>query len=268
MDRGGKDAGGEASFVNLIELNMKIIIANWKMNGNVGFVKLFIEKINQVSTNNRIIVCPPVSLVSFFGNFRYHVGAQNCFSRIAGAFTGENSPQLLKELGCSYVLLGHSERRAIFAESDDFVYEKWLAAVEQNLMPIVCVGENLQDRTRSSEILTRQLSRYQQKDLHNTIFAYEPVWSIGTAKIPSAQEISTTVAFMADMLAHSINYNIVYGGSVNAANAETILACPGVDGILVGGASLDIDEFRSVIENCNVELLETDQKIPSRTRNS
>jgi triosephosphate isomerase len=230
---------------------MKTIIANWKMNGNVALVEEFIRELNQLTTNNRIIICPPAPLICFFNGFRHHLGAQNCFSQEEGAFTGENSPRLLKELGCDYLLLGHSERRSIFGESDDFIHKKWLAAIDQNLTPIVCIGENLQDRTRCGEILAEQLSPYQQQDLYNTIFAYEPVWSIGTGEVPSPQEITAAAALINDILRPSSNYSIVYGGSVNAGNASTILTCQGMDGVLVGGASLKIDEFRSIIDSCN-----------------
>jgi triosephosphate isomerase len=234
-----------------LKLNEKIIVANWKMNGNADFTTAFINEINQVTTRHHIIVCPPAPLISFFSNFKHHVGAQNCFSREAGAFTGENSPLLLKALGCNYVLLGHSERRAIFGESDDFIHEKWRAAVAQDVTPIVCVGENLQNLSGRNEILRQQLLPYQRADLRNTIFAYEPAKSIGTGKVPPLHEISAAMTLMANILAHSCNYCTIYGGSVNASNAAALLNCSGVDGLLIGGASLRIDEFKLIVKNCN-----------------
>ncbi len=225
---------------------MKIIIANWKMNGDVDFAEKFIDEFNEVESKNKIVVCPPAALIYAFRKFRYAVGAQNCFSEEKGAFTGEISPKLIKDLGCKYVLLGHSERRAMFNESDDFIFKKWKSVIANNLIPIVCIGEKLNDRNKWKEILSIQLENYLNLDLQGTIFAYEPVWSIGTGLIPTTHEIEIAMEFIKTKLGNSSKYSLVYGGSVNASNSSEILNCKNVGGILVGGASLKIQEFKRI----------------------
>lgn len=218
------------------------------MNGDVDLADKFVDEINEVKSENEIVVCPPAALIYAFRNFRYDIGAQNCFSEEKGAFTGEISPKLLKDLGCKYVLLGHSERRTIFNESDDFIFEKWKIAIANNLIPIVCIGEKLDDRDKWKEIISIQLENYLNIDLQGTIFAYEPVWSIGTGFIPTTDEIESAMEFIKTKLGNSFKYSLVYGGSVNASNSYEILSCNNIDGILVGGASLKIEEFKRMVE--------------------
>jgi triosephosphate isomerase len=231
---------------------MKIIVANWKMNGDIAFAKQFMEEINPINTSNTVVVCPPAGLIERFHEFRYHVGAQNCFHERKGAFTGENSPQLLKKIGCKYVIVGHSERRAIFHETDAIIYEKWKAATAEDLIPIVCVGEKQEDRENWQKILSDQLEKFitaPSNALGWTLFAYEPVWSIGTGQIPTIAEIEDSLAFIKDTLGFpEVNCSLLYGGSVNAENAAAILACKNIDGLLIGGASLKIDEFKKIIQ--------------------
>lgn len=216
------------------------------MNGNVFLVKQFVHRLNEIEAISKIIVCPPAALLGNFENFKHFIGAQNCFYEESGAFTGENSPKLLKELGCGYVLLGHSERRAIFHESDEMICQKWRAAVKQSLQPIICVGEKLEERGNWKDVLGHQLKNYVGHcDQNDTIFAYEPVWSIGTGIVPSASELGAVVSFLKEKLPRSA---LLYGGSVNAKNAGEIMGIKGVDGVLVGGASLQIDEFENIIK--------------------
>ncbi len=223
---------------------MKIVVANWKMNGDCDLVSTFIEKINAVTTTNTIVVCPPVALIGQFKDFRYSIGAQNCFYEDKGAFTGENSPKLLKEVGCEYVIIGHSERRAIFNENDDIVFKKWEAAQKNGLSSIVCIGEKADERADWKSVLQRQTEKFIGKNLGNTIFAYEPVWSIGTGVIPTLGEIAEVLTFIKTKVGESTC--CLYGGSVNATNAENILRCNKVDGVLIGGASLKPDEFAKI----------------------
>ncbi|MDR0968035.1 MAG: triose-phosphate isomerase [Holosporaceae bacterium] len=225
---------------------MKIIVANWKMNGTVAFADRFIEEINLVDSKNLAVVCPPAALIGRFRDFRYKIGAQNCFSENEGAFTGENSPKLLKEIGCEYVIVGHSERRAIFGETDESVFKKWKAAIENRLTPIVCVGEKANERENWREILSGQLKLFLNETLSETIFAYEPVWSIGTGVIPTKESIETVFEFLKELLGNQTR--LLYGGSVNSQNAEQILNCKNVSGLLIGGASLKIDEFKKIME--------------------
>jgi triosephosphate isomerase len=227
---------------------MKIIIANWKMNGDIDFAGKFVNEFNEIESENEIVICPSAALIYLFKNFRYDVGAQNCFFEEKGAFTGELSPKLLKDLGCKYVLLGHSERRAIFNESDDFIFKKWKTAMAHGLIPVVCIGEKLEDRNRWKEVLSTQLKHYLNIDLQGTIFAYEPVWSIGTGFVPMLEEIENVMGFIKTQIGNSYKYSSIYGGSVTASNASEILNCKNVDGVLVGGASLKIDEFKKIVD--------------------
>jgi len=224
---------------------MKMIVANWKMNGNFNFVNKFVKEINKVNSPYEIIVCPPIALIGEFKDFRYHRGSQNCFYEEKGAFTGETSPQLLKEIGCDYVLLGHSERRSIFHESDDLILKKRNAAIKFNLKPIVCIGEKNKDGWR--EIVSDQLRLFLDNHMENTIFAYEPVWSIGTGVTPTVEEIEIVFDFI-NSLTNGKSL-LLYGGSVNANNAKQILNSRNVSGLLVGGASLKIDEFTRIIQD-------------------
>ncbi|GHU11828.1 triosephosphate isomerase [Alphaproteobacteria bacterium] len=253
---------------------MKIIVANWKMNGNVALVNQFMRELSDIHCNNKIIICPPAALVLAVRAFTpvdpsitlqaYHahpsegreaeesvsifmLGAQDCFYEEAGAFTGEHSPKLLKELGCDYVLLGHSERRALFHESDEIVHKKWKAAIKQSLCPIVCVGEKLEERDNWKDVISKQLESYiDNDDILNTIFAYEPIWSIGTGLVPSIEEIETVLNFIRDQLSATQDAALLYGGSVTSKNAHAILSSDSVDGVLVGGASLKVGEFKAI----------------------
>ncbi|MDR2724203.1 MAG: triose-phosphate isomerase [Holosporaceae bacterium] len=224
---------------------MKIVVANWKMNGDFEFADKFVTEINTLDLKNTVVVCPPVALISRFHGFRYCVGAQNCFCEEKGAFTGENSPKLLKDAGCEYIILGHSERRSIFHETEDLIFRKWQAALLQKLIPIVCVGENTEDRSNWKQVIRCQLDYFLKEQLHNTIFAYEPVWSIGTGLIPTIEEIEIVFEFIHNLLGNKVH--LIYGGSVNSKNAKQILNSNNVDGLLVGGASLKIDEFKRIL---------------------
>ncbi|MBR1734389.1 MAG: triose-phosphate isomerase [Alphaproteobacteria bacterium] len=235
---------------------MKFIIANWKMNGNLSLIEEFKGEFSNKRSNEevKVIICPPVSLINKFVSEKCEktlVGAQNCFYKDSGAFTGENSPKLLKELGCEYVILGHSERRNIFNESDELIFNKWNAAITKDLTPILCIGEKADERSRWKDVLAAQLESYYKDsslDFHGTIFAYEPVWSIGTGKIPSVEEIGEVMMFIRNLLGSSKNYYVVYGGSVNGDNASDILKISELDGVLVGSASLKPDEFKKIID--------------------
>jgi triosephosphate isomerase len=224
---------------------MKIIVANWKMNGDFEFADKFVEEINALDLKSVVVVCPPAALICRFHGFRYCVGAQNCFCEENGAFTGENSPRLLKEAGCEYVILGHSERRYILQETEDLILKKWRAVIAQKLIPIVCIGEKSEDRHNWRQTISRQLDSFLKEELGNTIFAYEPVWSIGTGVVPTIEEINVVFNFIRSLLSYKIS--ILYGGSVTSKNAKQILSSKNVDGLLVGGASLKIDEFKKIL---------------------
>lgn len=189
-------------------------------------------------------------------------GAQNLYPQASGAFTGEVSPAMLKDYGAQYVIVGHSERRALFNESDDFVAEKWWAAIEAGLTPIFCVGETQQqyDAGETEQVIARQLaSVLKHADvataLAHTVVAYEPVWAIGTGLTATPEQAQAVHAFIRaqistidTVLAQSVR--ILYGGSAKPSNIAGLLAKPDIDGGLVGGASLQADAFNEMVDIC------------------
>ena len=226
---------------------MKILVANWKMNGNIEFTENFLKKINSIKTKNRVIVCPPFPLLYKFQNFSHSLGAQNCSEKMNGAFTGEISPLLLKDLGCKYAIIGHSERRRIFGESDEIIFKKYNTLMDLGITPIVCIGETETERSEWRDILSIQLHKFKNdENLSKAIIAYEPVWSIGSGKTPAASEIHEILSFIKQTT--NLKCPTLYGGSVNIKNVETILKTPSVDGVLIGGASLKIEEFSKMVQ--------------------
>ncbi len=210
-----------------------------------------------------VVIIPPMGLIPFAREWVMDstilFGAQNCWHDLSGAFTGETSPELLKSLGCSYCLVGHSERREIFGESNDLVGLKTQALVKMRITPIVCVGESLAEReagTHFEKIKTQVESVFQTLDktawIH-LVFAYEPLWAIGTGKTATPEQadevhqfIRNTIADLAgQFLAEGIS--ILYGGSAKPSNAAELLSKDNIDGLLVGGASLKAEDFSKII---------------------
>ena len=232
----------------------KIIIANWKLNGSIQFAKNYIKNIDFVSSNDEknLIVCPPVPLIPYLKSDKFYIGAQDTSIYNLGAFTGEISSKLLKEVGCDFSLVAHSERRKIFNESNDDILDKIENLISSNIIPIFCIGENLQQRKENltKEILKDQiLSSLPSKiDQNKIIIAYEPVWSIGTGLIPKIEEILEIHYFIKNDIFKNFNLKIVYGGSVKADNYKSIIDERLVDGLLVGGASINLDEFNQIIK--------------------
>ncbi len=224
---------------------MKIIVANWKMNGDIDLCDKIINSLKSAIYPESIIICPPSPLLFMFREVKFKYGAQNCSTNLKGAFTGEISPSLLKSIGCSYVIIGHSERRNLFCESNDYIFQKFKLILELDLIPIVCIGEKINERSYYKEVLEEQLKYFiKHGDLNKVIFAYEPVWSIGTGIIPNLDDILEVTSFI-KMQTQS---KVLYGGSVNKKNATEILNIASIDGALVGGASLDPNEFYEIIK--------------------
>jgi triosephosphate isomerase len=248
-------------------MRKKIIAANWKMNMTQGeaarFVATFLLEMDE-STDVEIILVPPFTAIAAvntaLGQAQHiKVGAQNMHWERAGAFTGEISPAMLRDLFVRYVVLGHSERRTLFGETDEIVNHKVRAAHEAMLRPIVCVGETLEQRERGNveNVLETQLrgslAGLGVKELHETVIAYEPVWAIGTGKTATAGQAQEAHAFIRRMLgeisdeATADKIRIQYGGSVKPDNARTLMTQPDIDGALVGGASLDPRSFAQIV---------------------
>ena len=249
-------------------MRKKIVAANWKMNMTQGeataFVSTFLLEISK-SRDVEIVIVPPFTAISAVNaaleNAQHvKVGAQNMHWERAGAFTGEISPAMLRDLFVRYVVLGHSERRTLFGETDDIVNRKVRAAHEATLRPILCVGESLAQREAGEveKVLTAQLkgslAGVGAKELQETVIAYEPVWAIGTGKTATADQAQEAHAFIRSVLAEisdeatSEKIRIQYGGSVKPDNARQLMSQPDIDGALVGGASLDPRSFAQIVQ--------------------
>jgi triosephosphate isomerase (TIM) len=244
-----------------------LIAANWKMYKTPteaqSFLHTFLPLVKGL-TQNEIVICPPAvdlaPVVEWVKGSQVSVGAQNMHFDDAGAFTGEISPPMLLALGVTHVILGHSERRQFFCETDDSVNKKLVAALKHNLIPIVCIGEHEHERDAgmTREVLCRQISRaLHQVDpakLAPVVVAYEPIWAIGTGKTASPATAAEAHFIVRSEIARLVGrpiaeaMRILYGGSVKPENAEALLSQPEIDGALVGGASLDPQSFTAIVK--------------------
>ncbi|MFM8704599.1 MAG: triose-phosphate isomerase [Planctomycetia bacterium] len=249
----------------------KIVAGNWKMNLDRAKAA---ELAGAVAGRSReaggveLVLCPPALYVGTVGGALgltgatspsgVALGAQNMHDKASGAFTGEVAPPMLVDLGCRYVILGHSERRTLFGETDAIVNAKTKAALAAGLVPIVCVGETLEERegNRTQAVVTTQingsLAGLSAADLEQVVIAYEPVWAIGTGKVATPQQAQEVHALIRQLLgglaspAVAAKVRIQYGGSVKPDNAADLAAQPDIDGALVGGASLKADDFLGI----------------------
>ena len=234
----------------------KIIAANWKMNGSEELIKEFSKF--APAKHNDIIICPPFTLLdtakTLLPSF-VKIGAQNCSEKTNGPFTGEISASMLQEKSVTHVLIGHSERRTIFKETDDMIFNKAEAAIRSKLTPIICIGETLLEKkaNKTLQVLDCQIDGSVAKiNPHQQfIVAYEPIWAIGTGLIPNENEIKETHLHIKTKLSQHFNTDIpiLYGGSANAENCSQITSIENVGGLLVGGASLNQHDFLAIC-NC------------------
>lgn len=245
----------------------KLIAGNWKMNCTVAESEKLLKAIlmgARTVRGTKIVVCPPYTSLpiaaKILKNKKVELGAQNLSEFDDGAFTGEISAKMLKSLGIKYVIVGHSERRQFFHETNEIVKSKAKQALKNGLSPIICIGETIKERqgNLTQEIVQQQLTAstagFAESELKKTIIAYEPVWAIGTGKTATpeiAQEvhafIRATLAKISPKLAQTVP--IIYGGSVKPDNAAGLLSQPDIDGALVGGASLDAKSFISILRS-------------------
>ena len=238
--------------------NRSLIAGNWKMNGLLQEANDFMEAFgaNPDPEKVEIGLMPPFTLLHSMSDrltsMNVALGAQNVYYEDKGAFTGSICPMMLRDAGCKYVILGHSERRSIIGESNAQIRSKMNAAWLHGLEPILCIGETLEQREQgvTNTVLAEQLAilKGAPKDAALTV-AYEPVWAIGTGKTASPEQVVETHAFVHEELQRlGHDCRVLYGGSVNAGNAEELMACPGVEGALVGGASLKADSFMAIVD--------------------
>jgi triosephosphate isomerase len=244
-----------------------IVAGNWKMNKTVAEAIDLANAIKRDLADCKdvdVVLCPPFTALKAVGDVvtgtHIDLGAQNMHWEKSGAYTGEVSAAMLRELFCHYVILGHSERRQYFGETDEIVNKKTKAALASNLKPIVCIGETLQEREsgRTEEVITTQarasLAGLSTRELVECIVAYEPVWAIGTGKTASPQQAQDVHALIRRLLkemaddAVAQSVRIQYGGSMKPANARELMSQPDIDGGLIGGAALEARSFVEIVQ--------------------
>jgi triosephosphate isomerase len=246
----------------------RLIVGNWKMNGTLEeTLKRLTELKHKLgeSSEAEVVVAPPFTALYsaqiMLQETAIKLAGQNMHWETSGPFTGEISGLFLKDAGCDYVLIGHSERRQYFGETDEKVNQKITAAITEELIPIFCLGETEEQRKekKTEAVLEMQIKKglhgITMNDLKEVVIAYEPVWAIGTGRTPTADEIAEALRFLRNFVAKNYDaptadgVRFLYGGSVNPENAAGILRVKNVDGLLVGGASLDVDKFLKIIRS-------------------
>lgn len=241
-------------------MRQTIVAGNWKMNASKEIVNTLALGILEglPDVDSKVIVCVPFPYLSqvevLVMHSQLNLGAQNLNVNTSGAFTGEVSADMIKDFGAEYVIVGHSERRSLYGETDEIVADKAQAALDNDLTPLFCVGELLAEREsgNTEAVIMRQINAVITKvgieAFKNIIIAYEPVWAIGTGVTATPQQAQDTHAFIRSLLAQSDadiaqSTPILYGGSMNPVNAEELIACEDIDGGLIGGASLKAEDF-------------------------
>ena len=246
-------------------MRRKVIAGNWKMNMLPNEAIEFIQSLEQKvkGTEHEVVLCVPYTDIFYSvmsaQETNIKIGAQNMHWEEKGAYTGEVSAEMLKSVGVEYVIIGHSERRQYFAETDETVNKKLKKALSVGLKPIVCVGETLEQREQgiTMQVITSQtekaLEGLEQNDIEKVIIAYEPIWAIGTGKTATKEDANDAVKQIREKIAEKYGQNtangviIQYGGSVKASNAKELFEMSDIDGGLVGGASLKVDEFSNIV---------------------
>ena len=250
-------------------MRQPMVAGNWKMNGSSDSVKELIAgiKAGMASVNKaEVVVCPPAVYIPVVSGASdgsaIKVGSQNICDADKGAFTGEISGEMLKDIGCEYAIIGHSERRALYAESDELVAKRFAAARRHGIKPLFCIGETLEERESgiTNDVCSRQIDAVIALEgveaLADGVIAYEPVWAIGTGKTASPEQAQEVHAFIRGKIA-ALNADvadglrILYGGSMNPANAKELIGQPDIDGGLIGGASLKPEDFLAICTAAN-----------------
>ncbi|ART78390.1 triose-phosphate isomerase [Sutcliffiella horikoshii] len=236
------------------------VIANWKMNKNIQETLEFLQQLKE-GNGVEVVVCPPAPLLYPAKLYvqgqkkEIQIGAQNVHQEDKGAYTGETAASLLKEIGCSHCIIGHSERRQYAQEDDATVNQKAKQALKRGLTPVICIGETLEQKQQdqTEKVLTKQiLGAMDGMDVSQVVFAYEPVWAIGTGESATAAEAQRIHGYIRSVLEYldvqnAEKVSILYGGSVNENNAQEFASMTDIDGVLVGGASLQVDSFQKII---------------------
>jgi triosephosphate isomerase len=249
-------------------MRQKIVAGNWKMNGQLRqVIELTAQLIELLDFNRQaqVIIMPPAIYIPQVSELlemnAIEIGAQNVYPKDSGAYTGELSAPMLKDFNCRYVLVGHSERRHLFREDENFVAQKFHHVKEHGMIPILCVGETLDEREKgqTEQVIAKQvlaLSEHDKRCFQNGIVAYEPVWAIGTGKTALPEQAQEVHHFIRELISglsssDAERLSLLYGGSVNEKNARSLFTMPDVDGGLVGGASLNAKQFVDIVKCIN-----------------
>lgn len=249
-------------------MRQNIVMGNWKMNGRIDQVTALLNDLLAnlpKQTNADCVVFPPAIYLplaqSLLSDSSVSIGAQNVYPKDVGAYTGELSAPMLSDFGCRYVLVGHSERRHLLHEDEKFVAEKFHHVKDHDMIPVLCVGETLDEREQglTEQVLTKQLlavTHFGERFFQKCVVAYEPVWAIGTGRTASPEQAQAAHVFIRSLVAKvdendANQLSILYGGSVNEKNAHSLFAMLDVDGGLVGGASLNAQQFVEIVKCIN-----------------
>ena len=231
----------------------KLVVANFKMSMDTSDVNNYLKDIATLDNKN-VVICPTSIYLPYFLKKKFEVGLQNVYKEDLGAYTGEISPKQAYSIGVRYVILGHSERRQYFKETNEFVNEKIKACLKDNLKVILCIGETKEERDllKTKRILKKQIVSCLKdlKSIQNVVIAYEPIWSIGTNITPTNAEIEDAITFIKDVVweLFEAKIKVLYGGSVNENNIKSLNSINNVDGFLVGGASTNYSKFKKIIK--------------------
>jgi triosephosphate isomerase len=249
-------------------MRIPIIAGNWKMHKTLSeaeqLAKVLVDNLRGVFHDRDVVLCPPFTglkvVFEVIKSSPIKLGAQNLHWEKSGAFTGEVAAPMLKDVGCSYVIIGHSERRAYFSESNSIINKKIFAALREGLIPIVCVGETLEEREKDQTLdvircqVKEGLAHVTGSQASQLVIAYEPVWAIGTGKTATPEQANEVHAFIRNLLTEQFNETVAseiriqYGGSVKPDNIRSLMDQKDIDGVLVGGASLDADSFTKIVK--------------------
>ena len=235
----------------------KYIAANWKMNNDFSDIAPFVKYIKKNAKNEKnLIVCVPSTMIKTFADTAKKLvatGAENCYFEEKGAFTGEISANMVKSAGASYVIVGHSERRQIFGETNEMLNKKLVAALKQGLKVIFCIGEVLEEKSKFKSVLKKQIVEGFAgiTDFSNIVIAYEPVWAIGTGVVATTADIVKVHKYIKTLVKDTFGADVavLYGGSVKPSNSKEILALEEVDGVLIGGASLKAEDYIAIAQS-------------------
>ena len=246
-----------------------LVVGNWKMHKNKEEVKSFLKDIveHDFGQKNTVVIAPPSPYLYLFEEkLRYSsvlYGVQNLFPKESGAYTGEVSVEMAKDFGCKYAIVGHSERRAIFSECNEFISKKVRLLIQNNITPILCIGENLDQRKHEDykhflvTQITEGLSRISKEEIAKVIIAYEPIWAIGTGETASPDQVEELHIFIRNFLIERYGTDIgkdiplLYGGSVKPSNVKELALAQSVSGFLIGGASLQAQSFKEINDILN-----------------